>query len=127
MTTAAGGIVRELDADVVVCCTGPGRSWLPPANPVVADLVDRGLARPDPHGLGLLTTSDGRLVRPDGTSSSGIRVIGPPRRGTVYETTAIPEIRSQALHIADAVVLGHDLADTDADRTAPATVGPAAG
>jgi uncharacterized NAD(P)/FAD-binding protein YdhS len=32
-------------------------------------------------------------------------VIGPPRRGTLFETTAIPELRSQALHIADQILL----------------------
>lgn len=97
---------RELVADAVVNCTGPGRPWQEPANPVVADLFARGLARPDPHGLGLDTTVDGCLVDAEGTEVRQILVIGPPRRGTLFETTAVPELRSQALHIADHIVIG---------------------
>ncbi len=100
------GTPRRLAVDAVVNCTGPGRSWNPPANAAVDDLVRRGLATPDPHGIGLTTTTTGRLVDQDGKEVSSIFVIGPPRRGTLFETTAIPEVRSQALHIADQIVAG---------------------
>ena len=112
--SALGGIVlqldldgqeRELGVDAVVNCTGPGRSWLPPENPVVTDLMNSGLAQPDPHGLGLLTTAEGRLLKETGDAVEQIFVMGPPRRGTLFETTAIPELRSQALHIADQILL----------------------
>jgi uncharacterized NAD(P)/FAD-binding protein YdhS len=96
----------ELVADAVVNCTGPGRPWAPPANPVISDLFERGLARPDPHGLGLETTAAGCLVDAAGDEVRQIMVIGPPRRGTLFETTAVPELRSQALHIADHVIIG---------------------
>ena len=113
-SSALGGIVleleldgtqKELEVDAVVNCTGPGRSWLPPENPVVTDLMNSGLAQPDPHGLGLLTTAEGHLVKETGETVDQIFVIGPPRRGTLFETTAIPELRSQALHIADQILL----------------------
>lgn len=100
------GTPVELVADAVVNCTGPGRPWQAPANPVVTDLFERGLARPDPHGLGLETTAVGCLVDSGGDEVSQITVIGPPRRGTLFETTAVPELRSQALHIADHIVVG---------------------
>jgi uncharacterized NAD(P)/FAD-binding protein YdhS len=99
------GNPQELCVDAVVNCTGPGRSWLPPANPVVTDLMSRGLAQPDPHGLGLMTTAQGCLLAQEGLPVEQIFVIGPPRRGTLFETTAIPELRSQALHIADQILL----------------------
>ncbi|MSY22391.1 MAG: SidA/IucD/PvdA family monooxygenase, partial [Actinobacteria bacterium] len=60
------GSPQQLYVDAVVNCTGPGRSWLPPANPVVTDLMSRGLAQPDPHGLGLMTTAQGSLLGQDG-------------------------------------------------------------
>lgn len=100
------GRVRTLEVDGVVNCTGPGRSWLPPANPIVADLVGRGLATPDRHGLGLATTAQGSLIDVAGHPVPQILVVGPPRRGTLFETTAVPELRSQALHIADLLVIG---------------------
>jgi len=104
------GEVVVLAADAVVNCTGPGRSWLPPENPVVADLVRQGVARPDPFGLGLETTPEGSLVDRDGAAVPQILVIGPPRRGSLFETTAVPELRSQALHIADHLVIGDPFA-----------------
>jgi len=98
------GTEQELSVDAVVNCTGPGRSWLEPANPVVTDLMSQGLAQPDPHGLGLMTTADGHLLSTEGKAVDQIFVMGPPRRGTLFETTAIPELRSQALHIADQIL-----------------------
>ena len=111
----AGGMMVELDldgertelqVDAVVNCTGPGRSWSPPGNPVVMDLIDQGLAVPDEHGLGLRTTPEGLLVDVGGRPVPQVLVIGPPRRGTLFETTAVPELRSQALHLADHMVIG---------------------
>jgi uncharacterized NAD(P)/FAD-binding protein YdhS len=72
--------------------------------------VRRGTARPDRFGLGLETTPEGALVAADGTVVPQILVIGPPRRGSLFETTAVPEVRSQALHIADHLVIGDPLA-----------------
>jgi uncharacterized NAD(P)/FAD-binding protein YdhS len=106
LTARVGGEVRSLDPDLVVNCTGPGRAWNEPANPIVTDLIRRGLATPDPHGLGLATTDDGRLLDVAGTPIDPVLVIGPLRRGSLLETTAIPELRSQALHIADHILLG---------------------
>ena len=116
---AAGGIVVELDldgertemrVDAVVNCTGPGRSWSPPGNPVVMDLIAQGLAVPDEHGLGLRTTPGGCLVDASGRPVPQVLVIGPPRRGSLFETTAVPELRSQALHLADHMVIADPFA-----------------
>ena len=115
----AGGIRVDLDldgertemlVDAVVNCTGPGRSWSPPGNPVVVDLIAQGLAVPDEHGLGLRTTPEGSLVDASGRPVPEILVIGPPRRGSLFETTAVPELRSQALHLADHMVIGDPFA-----------------
>lgn len=95
----------ELNIDAVVNCTGPGRPWHPPANPLVAELIATGLARPDPLAIGLDTTVDGRVVDRHGVGRNGLHVVGPPRRGTLWETTAVPEIRSQSLHVADRLLV----------------------
>lgn len=100
------GREQEVVTDAVINCTGPGRPWEAPANPVVTSLFARGLACPDVHGLGLATTADGCLVDVEGTAVPQVLVVGPPRRGTLFETTAVPELRSQALHVADHLVIG---------------------
>lgn len=106
VTALIDGERRELRPDAVINCTGPGRSWEAPGNPVIVDLIHKGLAVPDPHGIGLATTADGRLLGRDQQVMDDLLVMGPPRRGTLFETTAIPELRSQALHIADHIALG---------------------
>lgn len=86
----------------VVNCTGPGS---PLRHPLVADLVKAGTARGGPHGLGLDTDDAGRLTDRSGRAWPGVHVIGPARRGRLWETTAVPEIRSQAAQLASALAL----------------------
>jgi uncharacterized NAD(P)/FAD-binding protein YdhS len=71
----------------VVNCTGPG-SLPDSAAPLVADMLRDGLLREGPHGFGVETDDDGR-ARP------GLWVVGPLRRGRLWEATAVPEIRAQ--------------------------------
>ncbi|MDB5371088.1 MAG: hypothetical protein JWP20_2646, partial [Roseomonas sp.] len=77
--------------------TGPdgGSAWREAA-PVPA-LLRRGLARPDPLGLGLdVTGPDGTLRGADGQPVPGLRLVGALTRGALWEITAVPEIRIQA-------------------------------
>jgi uncharacterized NAD(P)/FAD-binding protein YdhS len=96
----AGGLLAELDAGVqwfgaVVNCAGPGQ--LPgAAGTFVAGLLGTGMARVGPHSLGLDIDDAGRLIGADGKVRDGRWLIGPLRRGVRWETTAVPEIRSQA-------------------------------
>lgn len=86
----------------VVNCAGPGR--LPvSASPLVRRLLDDGAARVGPHGLGLEVAHDGRVTDREGRARAGLWLVGPLRRGSEWETTAVPEIRSQARRIAAAV------------------------
>jgi uncharacterized NAD(P)/FAD-binding protein YdhS len=96
----AGGLLVELEAGVqwfgaVVNCAGPGR--LPDAaGGFASNLLAAGEARVGPHGLGLDIDETGRLIGADGRARDGRWLIGPMRRGAQWETTAVPEIRSQA-------------------------------
>jgi uncharacterized NAD(P)/FAD-binding protein YdhS len=100
----AGGLLVELEAGVqwfgaVINCAGPGR--LPAAaGSFVGRLLDDGVARVGPHGLGLDIDGQGRLVGADGQAREGLWLIGPLRRGARWETTAVPEIRAQARLLA---------------------------
>jgi uncharacterized NAD(P)/FAD-binding protein YdhS len=100
------GRLARVTADAVVNCTGPAPAWRHDANPFVTDLIERGLAVPDRTGLGLAASPVGQLVDPEGQPTANAFVIGPPRRGSLWESTAVPEIRSQALHIADRIMIG---------------------
>ncbi|MFI9062433.1 FAD/NAD(P)-binding protein [Streptomyces sp. NPDC053429] len=99
---------REFRVGAVVNCTGPETSVAASGDPLLTDLMARGLARPGPCGLGLDTDPDGRL-RP-GTRQTGpgeaapLWTLGALRRGNLFETTAVPEIRTQAEGVAKAVL-----------------------
>ncbi|WP_158562825.1 FAD/NAD(P)-binding protein [Marinitenerispora sediminis] len=102
----------RLDVGTVVNCTGAN----PGAAPFVRALLDDGLARPNHLGLGVDTCPRGALVTPSGRVSRRLLALGPVRRGQLYETTAIPEIRAQAeqlaQRIADSVLRGRAIEPT---------------
>jgi uncharacterized NAD(P)/FAD-binding protein YdhS len=101
----AGGLLVELEAGVqwfgaVVNCAGPGR--LPDAaGSFAGGLLAAGQARVGPHALGLDIDPAGRLIGADGRAHDGRWLIGPLRRGARWETTAVPEIRSQARQLLE--------------------------
>ena len=81
----------------VVNCTGPVGSIA--ADPLLTRLAQTGLVRPGPAGLGIDTADDGRIV---GTlpESLPFLAVGSLRRGNLWESTAMPEIREQAYDVA---------------------------
>jgi uncharacterized NAD(P)/FAD-binding protein YdhS len=91
----------------VVNCTGTSTVVRPGTDPLVDDLLSPragiALGRLSTAGLGLQTDS-GRLVDSAGTTGAPIWTLGSVRRGELYESTAIPEIRVQAAHVASAVL-----------------------
>jgi len=94
---------EDLVADAVVNCTGPLTDLTRTTDPLLQALQRRGLAGPDPLRLGLASTPDGQVVGADG-AVSGLYAVGPPRKGTLWESTAIPEIRTQAAQVGRAVL-----------------------
>ncbi len=102
VTTAPGHEPVEVDA--VVNCTGPLADVRRSTDPLLRALVARGTVAPDPLALGIDATADGAVLGADGRVVDGLFVVGPPRKGTLWESTAIPEIRGQAAQVATAVV-----------------------
>jgi uncharacterized NAD(P)/FAD-binding protein YdhS len=88
------------DARWVINCTGPNFDLSASAAPLVRSLFERGMARPGSLGLGFAVACDGALVDASGSASAAVSVVGPLRRGSEWETTAIPEIRNQAQLLA---------------------------
>ncbi|CAB4706517.1 MAG: NAD(P)-binding protein [Actinobacteria bacterium] len=103
---AAGGRCRvalpggDVVADALVNCTGPMTDVTRTCDPLLRALVERGTVAPDPLALGLSSTSGGLLLDRDGAVVPGLYAVGPPRKGALYESTAVPEIRVQAAELA---------------------------
>jgi uncharacterized NAD(P)/FAD-binding protein YdhS len=92
---------RSLDVAAVINATGPAPDWRTSPPALVRSLVACGLARFDPLGLGLDTTPEGFLLDTTGAPQPWLATLGPPMRGGLWETTAVPEIREQARRLAD--------------------------
>jgi uncharacterized NAD(P)/FAD-binding protein YdhS len=91
----------RLLVDRVINCTGPETDCRRLQDPVIDSLLARGLARPDPLFLGLDVSSDGALVDRDGAVSRMLYAAGPLRKGNLWESTAVPEIRQQVSKLVE--------------------------
>jgi uncharacterized NAD(P)/FAD-binding protein YdhS len=108
-----GGLRVELsdgtrrDVGWVVNCTGPRRDVRALGDPLIDDLLrPRGhaaLAVASTAGLGV-ETHHGRLLDSGGAADAPIWTLGAMRRGELWESTAVPELRSQAFALAQTVL-----------------------
>ena len=99
VTTGDGSVRRRGDAVVVAAGSAWDRRSLH-GSPLWANLLDADIASPHPCGVGVRLTPDGHLLDAAGGTVANIVCIGSIRQGEEWETTAIPEIRSQAAAIA---------------------------
>jgi uncharacterized NAD(P)/FAD-binding protein YdhS len=89
------GDAEKIRVARVVNCTGPadlGRAQ----PPLIRDLLRQGLVRADQLGMGLDAEPDGALLNRDGSRSMVLSTLGPPLKGILWESTAVPELRAQA-------------------------------
>jgi uncharacterized NAD(P)/FAD-binding protein YdhS/tetratricopeptide (TPR) repeat protein len=95
---------RQLRVSAVVNCTGPEIDFRRCDDPLPSALFQAGQARSGPLGLGLDTASDGRVLDAHGQAHLPLWTLGAARRGSLWESTAIPELRVQALELASSVL-----------------------
>lgn len=88
-----------LAVDRVINCTAPETDCRRLQDPLIASLLAHGLVRPDPLFLGLDTSADGALIDRDGIASDSLYAVGPARKGNLWESTAVPEIREQVYQL----------------------------
>lgn len=95
---ATGSMVRER-YDWVVNCTGSSFTK-ESCRPFERRLIERGLLLPDPLGLGYVTCEAGGAIGARGPVDN-LFVLGPACRANFWEHTAVPELRAQAVVLAD--------------------------
>ncbi|NVO85975.1 FAD/NAD(P)-binding protein [Hymenobacter terrestris] len=91
---------QQLTAQHVITCTGPLLDYRRIQEPLVVQLREAGLLTPDSLGLGMLTDADGALLDAFGQASDMLFTLGPSRRPAYFESTAVPELRAQAVTMA---------------------------
>ncbi|MGB8014194.1 MAG: FAD/NAD(P)-binding protein [Terriglobales bacterium] len=94
------GQPKRLRVHRVINCTGPEGDYRNVDHALLANLLRQKIVRPDPLLLGLDVASDGALIDADGVASDFLYTLGPIRKGGLWETIAVPEIRVQASELA---------------------------
>jgi len=97
--------LMQLRVDRVFNCTGPEADCRRIENALVTNLMRQKMVRPDQLFLGWDTSENGALINAFGEASEFLYTLGPSRKGSLWETTAVPEIRRQVSELA-----GHLLA-----------------
>lgn len=111
---------RELAVGLLVNCTGPRDSLNDAPESLFRRLFERGLVRPDELDMGIEVTPDFAVVDGQGRPSDFLFAIGPLLRGTLWETTAVPELRSQAHQVAKAFLADDQRLRSDWAQETPA-------
>ena len=92
--------MQTLHANLVVQSVGMDFDVARTPHPLMRQLVVNRHVLPDPLGLGCQATPQGRLLH-EGGAWPRLFAIGSLLRGTLWECTAMPEIRQQARTVAD--------------------------
>jgi uncharacterized NAD(P)/FAD-binding protein YdhS len=110
------GSLRSLRASRVINCSGPTMSVSETLDPLLGAMLRMGFASADRLGLGLRADREGRLIGADGAVQPRVRLVGALRRGELWESTAVPELRAQAAVAAES--LSQELGCGSVDRRA---------
>ena len=87
----------SLKTEFIINCTGPESNYLTINNPLVKQLINDHIIEPDAIFYGLKAQKDGQLAQ-------NIYSLGPPLKGILWESTAVPEIRLQARDLASKII-----------------------
>jgi uncharacterized NAD(P)/FAD-binding protein YdhS len=100
----ADGTSSALEAAIVVNCTGPHTRFSATRSPLLRALLASGLAQSDAMDMGIKVDPDFTVLQRDGQRSPVLIATGPLLRGTLWESIAVPELRGQALRVAQTLL-----------------------
>ena len=100
----SGSSLNEIAADVLINCIGSEPDFRKLNSPLVNNLFERGYIKSDPLNFGIDALQNGSVVGQNGRVNDVIYTLGTALKGTLWETTAIPEIRTQAARLAEVLL-----------------------
>ena len=100
------GVTEYLTFNVqrIVNCIGSNCNYNCIEHPLILSLKEQQLIRPSQLGIGIDATASGAVMSADGQISQWLYSLGSTRKGNLWETTAVPELREQAQDLAQVLV-----------------------
>jgi uncharacterized NAD(P)/FAD-binding protein YdhS len=100
------GQERTIEADIAFDGMGMGTDIKRSDNPLILQMLKDGLITVDDLGIGLRADDLGRVISQHGQISDNLFLLGPLRRGELWESTAARELRAQGRVIAQEILSG---------------------
>ena len=88
---------KSLKTEFIINCTGPESDYLKIPSKLVQNLIKNSIFGPDSIHYGINSAKNGEI-------SPNLYTIGPPLKGILWESTAVPEIRLQAKELAAKII-----------------------
>ncbi|QDS96014.1 hypothetical protein FF011L_48180 [Roseimaritima multifibrata] len=98
------GESQTVHGDMIINCTGPKARFSDSGIPLYRNLFDHGLAHPDAMDMGIAVDDHFAVLDQSDIPSKFLYAIGPILKGTLWETIAVPELRQQAMQVAQTVL-----------------------
>lgn len=87
--------------DRVINCTGPNLNYRRVESPLLRRLFEKGIVTAGSLGTGFHCAANGAVIDVAGNASEIVFNLGPGRLGDLIESIAVPEIREQAVDLAE--------------------------
>ena len=98
------GHEKSVRGDLVVNCTGPQLRFSTCDVPLYQNLLKRGLIQSDELDMGLKVNENFAAIESNDEASEILYAIGPLLRGSLWESIAVPELRGQAMRVAQVML-----------------------
>ena len=110
VTLNCKGQLKQLTVQRIINCTGPENHISKTGNKLLSNLYNKGLISAGPCNMGIHAHHEnGQVINADQSLKSNLFVIGNNLKGTLWETTAVPELRVQAKKLAEHIVAEWDI------------------
>ncbi|MDN5287796.1 MAG: hypothetical protein JWR38_4070 [Mucilaginibacter sp.] len=107
VTLNCNGQLKQFSVQRIINCTGPENHISKTGNKLLNNLYNKGLISAGPCNMGIHAhPENGQVINADQSLRSNLFVIGNNLKGTLWESTAVPELRVQAKKLAQHIISG---------------------
>ena len=96
--------IKEVEVERVINCTGPKNDINKVNDELIKNLISRGLITADEMNLGINALPDGTIIQKDHSVSTKLFTIGTLLKGILWESVAVPELRTQTQSLANLLI-----------------------